>query len=77
MNFDILEIISNTVKSEIEKYSKEISEELFQKYMDEFEDKIRNKRREVVLKACDEICMHGEYDPGDMAAKITIKLENK
>lgn len=77
MNFDILEIISNTVKSEIEKYSKEISEELFQKYMDEFEDKIRSKRREVVLKACDGIHMHGEYDPGDMAAKITIKLENK
>ena len=77
MDFEILNTISEVVKAEIDEYSKKLSEELLQKYMEEFESKVRSKRREVVLKICDGIQTNVEYNQSNMAYNFTIKLENK
>ena len=73
-NTDILDAIHNIIKNDLEEFSKQLESELSQKYKEEFESKLREHRREVVLEVAEKIKVGHSFDPRDLSTNITIKL---
>lgn len=72
--FNLLKIIYEAIENEMMQYSEELEKELIKKYKEEFEEKIRNHRREVVLKVCDQIELGYSTDLRSVIPNITIKI---
>lgn len=72
--FNLLKIIYEAIENEMMQYSKELEEQLIKKYEEEFEEKIRNHRREVVSKVCDQIELEYSRDLRSVIPNITIKI---
>lgn len=72
--FNLLKIIYEAIENEMMQYSEELEKQLIKKYEEEFEEKIRNHRREVVLKVCDQIELEYSRDLRSAIPNITIKI---
>lgn len=72
--FNLLKIIYEAIENEMMQYSEELEKQLIKKYEEEFKEKIRNHRREVVLKVCDQIGLEYSRDLRSVIPNITIKI---
>lgn len=72
--FNLLKIIYEAIENEMMQYSEELEKQLIKKYEEEFKEKIRNHRREVVLKVCDQIELEYSRDLRSVIPNITIKI---
>lgn len=74
MGGNIVEVIHNLIKDELEDYSNILQAELTQKYEEEFERKLREHRRKVVLDVAERIEIEHFFDYRNGMTNITIKL---
>lgn len=51
-----------------------LEQELTEKYKEEFESKLIDHRRKVVLDIAENIKMARTFDPRDLSTNVTIKL---
>ncbi len=73
-NTNIVTVIHNLIKDELEKYSDVLEDELSEKYKKEFENRLREHRRKLILDVVENIKIGHHYEPSDMSSNITIKL---
>lgn len=73
-NTNIVEVIHNLIKDELENYSNILQAELSKKYTEEFESLLREHRRKLVLDISEKIKVEHHFEPMDMATNITIKI---
>lgn len=73
-NTNIVEVIHELIKNNLEEYSRCLEVELTNKYAEEFQKLLRARRRELVLDVVENIKIGHCYEPSDMSSNITIKL---
>jgi len=74
MKGDIVEVVHNLIKNELEDYSNILQAELTEKYANEFESRLREQRRKLILDIAEKIKVAHFYDHASMETNITIKL---
>ncbi len=72
--FNLLKVLYEAIENEMMLYAKELEEELIQKFEEEFEEKIRKHRNQIVLDVCEQIELGYHRDPRSVIPNITIKL---
>lgn len=73
-NTNIVTVIHNLIKDELEEYSDILEDELSEKYKKEFEKRLREHRRKLIFDVVENIKIGHCYEPSDMSSNITIKL---
>jgi len=74
MQDNIVEVVHRLIKDELEDYSNILQAELTEKYANEFESRLREQRRKLILDISEKIKIGHYYDMASMETNITIKL---
>jgi hypothetical protein len=72
--FNLLKVIYEAIEDEMMRYAEELEAELIAKFEEEFEEKIRKRRNQIVLDVCEQIELGYHRDPRSVIPSITIKL---
>lgn len=71
---DITEQLKTLIKDELKHYSDNLFLELRDKFLEEFEEKMRTRSNELVLEVAEKIKMESSFNETDMAINVVIKI---
>ena len=72
--FNLLKVLYDAIENEMMLYAEKLEAELIAKFKEEFEEKIRKHRNQIVLDVCEQIELGYHRDPRSIIPSITIKL---
>lgn len=73
-NIDLSMVLMDSIKRSMIEQVKVLHEELSEKYMKEFNERMRKYEREIVLNVCEKIEIEQQHDPITRNAYISIHL---
>lgn len=71
---NVVKIMEDAIKEQLSRYSEQLHSELTEKYKKEFEERLREHRRKVVLEVAEMVRIQHSFEPHNRQSVVQIRL---